>query len=48
MIQIWIFSECLNVVCLDEGIDDTVLVNRLSQLVAQEEKLNRLLKLAHD
>ena len=35
-------------VCLDEGIDDTVLVNRLSQLVAQEEKLNRLLKSAHD
>lgn len=35
-------------ICLDEGIDDTVLVTRLSQLVAQEEKLNRLLKSAHD
>ena len=42
------FSECLNVVCLDDSIDDSVLVTRLSQLVTQEEKLNRLLKSAHD
>ena len=43
-----IFRECLNVACSDDSIDDSVLVNRLSQLVAQEEKLNRLLKSAHD